>query len=100
MKSMAESQGEFKHKWNHRLHYTMLKMEQQLDRAQALYKENFNKRLRKQPECITDGNDLFFQLIEEQSKGHRNILPPVTKVSFKVIKANKKLSSLNISIDQ
>lgn len=52
MKSTSEPQGTFKRKWNDWLVDTILKTKQGLDRTGALYKKNFDKHLRKQPEVI------------------------------------------------
>lgn len=68
----------------------MLKTKQRLDKAQARYKKNFDKRLRKQYELVTKGNEVFLPVKRKSAKEHHHKLAPVAEGPFKVTKADNK----------
>lgn len=87
---MEEAQGDLKRKWNHWIHDTILKTKQNLNIAQARYKENFDNILRKKREVTTEGKTFFLLVERDKWKDYRHALSPVTEGPFKSNKADDK----------
>lgn len=91
MRKKAETQGEIKSKWKHWLHDTMIENKKWLDAAQAEYKKNYDKRLIKKKEVLSEAYDVLLLIEWKNSKDHWHKLAPVAEGQFKVTTMDDKI---------
>ena len=94
MPTNEEPQGDFKKKWKHWLQDTMSKTKEQLQKAQARYKKNYDKRLRKQSEVIREDDYVYLRVERKNPKDHRHKLAPVVEGPFRVTKATGNTATI------
>lgn len=87
--SREEPKGQFKQKWKHRIQDTMKKTKGRLHKEQACYKNNYDSRLRRQPEVIQEGDYMYLRVKCKPPEYDRHNLAPISKCPFKVTKVDR-----------
>ena len=78
---------DFKRKWKHWLQETMHRTKKRLAQAQARYKRDYDRRLRRQDETIQAGDHVYLRVERKNAKDHRHKLAPVAEGPYRVSKS-------------
>ena len=87
MPSKASTRQDFKRQWKHWLRDTLSTTKQRLDVAQARYKRNYDRRLRRQAEKIQVDDHVFLRVERKNLHDHRHKLAAVAEGPFRVKEA-------------